>query len=170
MSISPLSFRGPSVAREPGIHNHRPGVMDSGLATSWRPGMTADPLKFSLKGHADPLLGAPSYVAGAARSVRLDGQVEGIGDADAGPHLQAGARLGQVADGAGDHREPLIEHDPAGLQGPMTGVLSLLQHETASRCASPLPLFRVRCAAVRKTGLRAPGASPFCFSRLDPCW
>ncbi|MGN6749988.1 MAG: hypothetical protein ACTHJS_15485, partial [Xanthobacteraceae bacterium] len=29
-----------ALAREPGIHSPRAGVMDSGLATSWRSGMT----------------------------------------------------------------------------------------------------------------------------------
>jgi hypothetical protein len=48
----PSSFPGAAASREPEIHNHRragkgccavpakPVVMDSGLATAWRPGMT----------------------------------------------------------------------------------------------------------------------------------
>src|SRR5258707_7478235 len=37
------SFRGSAVGREPGIHNHRSGSMDSGLASASlrRPGMTS---------------------------------------------------------------------------------------------------------------------------------
>src|SRR5215471_925531 len=36
------SFRGSAAGREPGIHNHRSGIMDSGLAATSlrRPGMT----------------------------------------------------------------------------------------------------------------------------------
>src|SRR5262249_3574095 len=36
-AISPLSFRGSAESREPGIHNSRPGSMDSGLAAARRP-------------------------------------------------------------------------------------------------------------------------------------
>src|SRR5260221_13734591 len=40
LSLITVSFRG-ALLREPGIHNHWPRVMDSGLATlRWRPGMT----------------------------------------------------------------------------------------------------------------------------------
>ena len=35
-----MSFRGEAEGREPGIHNPRPVVMDSGLAAARRPGMT----------------------------------------------------------------------------------------------------------------------------------
>ncbi len=44
------SFRG-ALLREPGIHNHWPRVMDSGLATwRWRPGMT-EPGGCGLRAH-----------------------------------------------------------------------------------------------------------------------
>jgi hypothetical protein len=60
--------------------------------------------------------------------IRLEVQIEVIGNADAGRDLEARAAIGEVADSAGEHRESSIQDDPAGLQRPATGVLSLLQH------------------------------------------
>ena len=49
--ISASSFRGPSAAREPGIHNHRLGLWIPG---STRPGMTADKSKKRSRGLLTP--------------------------------------------------------------------------------------------------------------------
>ena len=44
MMCSPLLVRHSGAGRrsEPGIHDNELGAMDSGRATSWRPGMTQD--------------------------------------------------------------------------------------------------------------------------------
>ena len=43
--MPPPSFRGPSAAREPGIHNHRLGVWIPGSRLTARPGMTHESVR-----------------------------------------------------------------------------------------------------------------------------
>src|SRR5712692_11988412 len=109
--------------------------------TAWPPVAAVGPVtkQPSLKGHTNSLFGPPSHIAGSARPVRLDGQIEGIGNPDAVRDLKARASLRQVADGAADHREPVIEHDPAGFQRPVMRMLSLLQHLAVSGGVPSLP-------------------------------
>jgi hypothetical protein len=83
------------------------------------------------KGHADALLGPPSDVAGSAPPVGLDREIERCRDSDAGSELNARAAVRDVADGAADHRESLVEDDLARLQAAAPRVFSLLYHGLA---------------------------------------